>query len=266
MTGSFVLRFTVALALVLAMGCNDDNLRVLQQTEPPPRDGSPDAEDPDAPQGADDDDVGDDGGPYDDGQPDDEVVDDDDDDGDLVDDDDAEEEPPPLKLNSCPEGTVASFTPDEIYVLSWDDQVAEGALTTDAEGWYHVYDFAVAESGDSQWNETVAFRIINDTNPSGEAYWTNCDGEWWVEDADNQGEPAPGAVLYIGTFWLDSGENTLQMSHYCPVYRSGNCTSFHRTDDPEATCESGNVNSAHFLGEGICLVQAQLPEESPGAP
>ncbi|HCP45240.1 MAG TPA: hypothetical protein DIU15_04330 [Deltaproteobacteria bacterium] len=261
MIGQIVVRCILAVSLCLFLGCNDENLRLLETSDPPPRDGSSDAEDPPAPDDAgDDDDEDGGGGPYDDGDPEDDVVDDDDD---TSDDDGLEEEPPPLKLNECPEGAVATFAPDEIYVLSWQDQWAEGTLSTDAEGWYHVYDFSVAESGDSQWNETVSFRVTNATNPTGAPYWENCDGEWWVEDADNDGSPPPGAVLYIGTFWLDSGDNSLQMNHYCPVYRDGNCTSFHRDEVPESTCDSGNVNSAHFLGEGICLVEAHLPGAPP---
>ena len=44
------------------------------------------------------------------------------------------------------------------------------------------------------------------------------------------------------------------MHHFCPLVRTGGCPDLHLLDDPEGTCDSSNPNSAHFEGEGLCLV------------
>ena len=63
-------------------------------------------------------------------------------------------------------------------------------------------------------------------------------------------------VKASGTFWLSEGENTIEMMHYCPVYRDGSCSSLHNSDDSGSTCDSSDYNSAHFDGSGLCLVAA----------
>ncbi len=155
----------------------------------------------------------------------------------------------------CPEGTVATFDSDEIYVLSWDPTVATGVLSTDYSGWYNVYDYSIAESGSSQTNESAYFRITNAASSEGKPYWSNCEDEWVVQDADNDGFPSDSRI-YIGTFWLEAGANTLYMYHYCVLYRDGYCPEFHITDDSSSTCDSDGANSVHFEGEGLCLVSA----------
>ena len=74
-----------------------------------------------------------------------------------------------------------------------------------------------------------------------------------VGDVDNYGPPS-ASRLYIGTFWMDAGPNTLQMDHYCPQYRAGACPGHHITADSGSTCDSGNINSVHFEGYAVCLV------------
>ncbi len=165
-------------------------------------------------------------------------------------------EPPPGYLDGdCLEGMVAEVMDDEIYVLSWDPvSAATGIVATEA-GWYHIYNIHIVESGDSQRNESAAFRVRSVSYPDGLPLWGNCGAYWVVADADNDGPP-PGTRTYIGTFWLDVGTNDLEMAHYCPLYRDGWCESFH-DEQPDSTCDSGNVNSVHFTGYGLCIIPAE---------
>ncbi len=154
----------------------------------------------------------------------------------------------------CPDDVNATFGPGEIYVKSWDRTQDAGVLTAAVAGLYHVYDFTIAESGSSQHNESAFFRVSNATNPEGFPELSNCRDEWVVQDADNDGALAVGQRIYVGTFWLDEGDNALSMHHFCPLVREGACPDLHIEDDPGGTCDSGNVNSVHFVGEGLCLV------------
>ena len=99
-------------------------------------------------------------------------------------------------------------------------------------------------------------RVVSDTVPDGAPYFTNCGADWFVADADNDATPPTGARLHLGTFWLDAGDNTLYLNHYCPVYRAGECTWLHDTVDGSSTCDSSNANSVHIEGDGICVVRA----------
>ena len=161
---------------------------------------------------------------------------------------------PPEWIDSCEGGEVATLSPGEIYVLSWNPVEASGTLQVPQTGWYHLYDYAVAESGASQTNEAMYVRAPNSDHPAGRSMYTNCGQEWIVEDSDNSGAP-PTSRQYLGTFWLMQGTNALEMHHYCPLYRSGTCTQYHNTSDAGSTCESNNVNSTHLTGLGLCLVR-----------
>jgi hypothetical protein len=163
-------------------------------------------------------------------------------------------EPPERTRGSCEDGTSASFSPGEIYVLSWSDTTASGTLHAPEEGWYHVFNQNVAESGATQRNESAYFRVTNSTHPSGKPRWSNCGDDWVLPDQDNNGTTA--LYYYIGTFWLDAGDNALAMHHYCPEYRTGTCTWMHDGQDSDKTCDSGNVNSVHFVGSGLCVTDA----------
>ncbi|NOY24742.1 MAG: hypothetical protein GXP62_02620 [Oligoflexia bacterium] len=163
-----------------------------------------------------------------------------------------DEEPPGIITEKeCEDsGVSVVFSPDEIYVLSWDTTTAEGTLTATESGWFHLYDTSIAESGASQSNESAYIRVANATNPSGAPLFANCGSDYVVVDADN--ESTPGSErYYIGTFWLDAGDNQLTLNHYCPLYRAGICTELHQPGD--TPCDGGDANSVHVKAEGICV-------------
>ena len=137
--------------------------------------------------------------------------------------------------------------------MAWEPSEAFASLMAPIAGWYHIYDYALSESGSSQRNESVFLRVPNSDHPEGLPRYANCEQDWIVLDADNQSTPGPQSRQYIGTFWLTKGHNDVQLNHYCPLYRSGQCASFHNTDDANATCDSTNGNSAHLLGKGVCM-------------
>ncbi|MEZ4322232.1 MAG: hypothetical protein R3F61_32465 [Myxococcota bacterium] len=154
--------------------------------------------------------------------------------------------------SECDASDIAPFSSGEIWVGNSNSSPTEasGTLTAPAAGWYDVYNTPIQESGASQHNESAFFRVQNATNPAGLPATGNCGDEWVVADADNSGSP-PGARTYLGTFWLDAGANTLVMTHYCQIWTS--CPQFHNDQPSNQTCDSGNINSVHFLGDGVCL-------------
>ena len=131
-----------------------------------------------------------------------------------------------------------------------------GTVEVDSAGTYHVYSNYIAESGASQMNESAYIRIGNTSNPDGYPLLNNCNDDWVVPDLDNAGSVPANMVAYVGTFILTAGTNTISMYHYCPLYRAGECPSFHVPDDSNSTCESGSPNSVHFTGTAICLLPA----------
>ena len=152
---------------------------------------------------------------------------------------------------------VANITLDqEVSVWSWDSGPDVGTVEVDIAGTYHVYSNYIAESGASQMNESAYIRIGNASNPDGYPLLNNCNDDWVVPDLDNAGSVPANMVAYVGTFILDAGINTISMYHYCPLYRAGECPSFHIPDDSDSTCDSGNVNSVHFTGTAVCLLPA----------
>jgi|GEM_PF-3509818 len=172
---------------------------------------------------------------------------------DPPDDDPPTPEVPPEIVEDCDTSVTASFESDEIYVLSWSSTSATGTLISPASGWFHLYDTSLSESGASQFNESAYLRIASSLRPDGTPYFGNCGDDWVVQDSDNFGVLPTESRIYVGTFWLDEGENTLTMHHYCPLYRSGECPDLHFEDDPGGTCDSDNVNSVHYGGYGICI-------------
>ena len=252
--------------IALLAGCSDylfsSHNDAYEEREHPTRDEPGDDDDTaDSDFPADDPDDDDSGAPGDSDEP----VEDPDDTEDEPDDDPPggapndppDDEPPAVFINDdCAFGDLAEFSEEQIYVLSWDPVEASGTLVAPHADWYHVYNESIVESGSSQRNESAYFRVPNTGNPSGVPAYSNCGNDYVVADADNYGFPS-GSVIYIGTFWLESGSNTLTMYHYCPLQRAGQCGSFHDTADSSATCSSSNANSVHFYGHGLCLVTAR---------
>ena len=155
----------------------------------------------------------------------------------------------------CAEGVPVTITNAPLVVLAWSPDTATGTIDVPRAGWYHLWDTTPAESGASQQNESTMVRMTNTVDPVGAPFYTNCGDDFVVLDADNGG--APPARIYMGTFWLEGGVNTLTLRHLCPTIRAGSCTSMHNTADPGSTCESGSPNSAHLQGGAVCLVPAR---------
>ena len=169
-----------------------------------------------------------------------------------------EEEPPEYQEKDCLGDELVVFSPGEIFVLAWEQSQASATLTTDSEGWYAIYDASLAESGGSQTNESAYIQIITPGNPTGQPRFANCEGWWIAVDEDNDGTP-PEEPVYLGTFWLEAGDNTLTLHHFCTLYRAGLCEDFHNPTPENGSCDSPNWNSAHLLGEGLCLTdQSEL--------
>ncbi len=161
------------------------------------------------------------------------------------------DEPPPEVITECT-GDAPQVAPTQLAVLSWSQTTQSGIITVNQTGWYHVYNTYLSESGAGQWNESSFFRIKNAARPAGKPYFANCDGsDWIVVDQDNFGTP-PGSRIYIGSYWLEAGNNELEMNHYCPIFRAGSCPQHHYSGT--LTCDSDSVNSVHFEGDGLCLV------------
>jgi hypothetical protein len=162
---------------------------------------------------------------------------------------------PEETLEGC-EGVANIELSEELMVWSWDSGPAVGTVEVDTEGMYHVYSDYIAESGSSQTNESAYLRISNMANPDGIPEISNCNDDWIVADLDNGASIPSGTVAYVGTFYLVRGENTVSFYHYCPLYRDGECVSFHISTDSNSTCDTNNPNSVHFTGTAICLLPA----------
>jgi len=163
---------------------------------------------------------------------------------------------PEETLSDC-EGVADVELNHELMSLSWDSSMAEGNVYVETEGTYHVYSNYIAESGSSQTNESAYIRISNSTNPDGFPMFSNCNTDWVVADLDNGMAIPSGMVAYVGTFYLAQGDNAITMGHYCPLYRAGECPSFHIEIDSSSTCDTGNPNSVHFTGTAVCLLPAE---------
>jgi len=231
--------FSVVL-VVSGVGCNDSELLAFQDGNPrTPGDGSGD--DDDARVGDDDDDSG---GPWDDPPGDDDDV--------------GIDEPEPW-MDECPPEAkhptdFVGGNGSEAYVKSWERTSDWGTFGVDVTAYYAVYNTHVYESGASQPNETAYFRFPGELAADGASQVRNCGDEWIVQDSDNGGAP-PGAWIFVGVFLLEEGRNTVEMEHFCPLYRAGACGDFHiGAAEAEGGCMDDNPNSTHFKAEGICLV------------
>ena len=164
--------------------------------------------------------------------------------------------PPEVFLDDCPEGIEVGFTPGEIYVKANDSTIATATLNSTQTGWFHVYDTTIAESGSSQQNETGFVRIANSDVPDGAPVWGSCGDDWIVRDADNSGTPK-AEKIYLGTFWLQAGDNALTLEHVCNLVALGECAGSLNQVSGHMCEDSGNPNSVHVLAEGLCVIQAE---------
>jgi len=167
---------------------------------------------------------------------------------------DPPETTPPEIISGCdsPDAT-AIWDGGEIWVATNGAMERTGTVTVSDEGLFDVYSAFSAESGDTQWNESSFYRFENEIAPEGKSHQSNCSEDWVVQDVDNFEAWESGDYLYIGTFLLVEGENTMLMSHYCLLFEEGECQEFHFEEEPSSTCPSSNPNSAHFSGE-LCLL------------
>jgi hypothetical protein len=156
----------------------------------------------------------------------------------------------------CEDGFFASWLSGEVVVLSYDAGPSVGVLNSPLTGSFHIYDVAPAESGAAQRNESMYLRITNPTESVGMPTSDNCGGDFIVVDPDNQGTLPSGTTQYLGTFWLEAGDNNVEIWHACPRMRDGECRDHHIDEEPTSTCESGSVNSVHVTGQAICLMPA----------
>jgi hypothetical protein len=59
------------------------------------------------------------------------------------------------------------MTPEETYVLSWDDSTTTGNLWAPYTGCYQLYDREWAESGDTQLSDSAYLKISNSDKADG---------------------------------------------------------------------------------------------------
>ncbi len=159
-------------------------------------------------------------------------------------------EPSPYPAPCAEFGGVA-LEPDELMALYPRRTEASGTLQVETAGWYEIFNERLAESGPSQRNESAYFRIPNSSGP-GFPQESNCGSDFVLVDDDNDGpveEPRS-----IGTFWLDAGENRIEMHHYCKYYSDGQCLDLHDSEDPDKTCDADNYDSVHFQASTLCIV------------
>ena len=163
-------------------------------------------------------------------------------------------DPPGDLLHGCDSpSATATWGDGEVWVSTTGSMTRRGNLDVSETGLFHIYSAYSAESGATQMNESAYYRIENDTAPDGLPLYGNCGDEWVVRDMDNDEPWAPGDYLYIGTFFLEEGDNDLELNHYCELFSAGECAEFHVDEDETSTCPSSNPNSAHFSGD-VCLL------------
>jgi cysteine-rich repeat protein len=185
--------------------------------------------------------------------------------------------PPSQTDESCPGGVWAALHGDQEWVVtSWDtssyDTTRSGILEVAQAGSFHLYQIDLAESGGDQSNESAYLRVRNPGNPEGEALYSNCTYtntsgqeifEYVVLDSDNDQNavPTPEILLYLGSFDLEAGENTLDFNHYCPLARNNYCSDLHDATQTSTLCTSTKrtygsnaLNSVHLNTGALCLI------------
>lgn len=163
--------------------------------------------------------------------------------------------PAPLSTTCAAAGmTPAPITDDpdnEVVVDGFVDTEDTHHLTVATAGWYHLWNDPPANDGTAQWNESIFVRIRNTTFPAGSTVLANCDDDWVTLDGDNVA--VVPLAQYLGTFWFDAGENTIDVFHFCPVVRAGLCTTLEDTTDPDTTCSAPDGNRLRMISDGLCV-------------
>jgi len=180
----------------------------------------------------------------------------------IVKEDEEQVNPEPTEpMESCPPGfEFNSNGLRELKVFGPENYRVSDSLnvnfSSQTPGHYNIYNRRVSESGSSQTNESAYFRFVNDTNPDGLPEFSNGINEfgedvWVMQDHDNNGET--GEFYYVGTFWIEP-TTTIEMHHYCAMFRGGGSPEFHNPFPTQGDCQSDNINSTHFQLSGVCMV------------
>lgn len=180
---------------------------------------------------------------------------------------------PQNQLAACPpEGIVVNLMQEQ-RVYQFDDQRIDRPMSTYLilpisidttqvpAGWYHVFNKSGVDSGAWQRNESFYLRINSSARPDGFPRHANCDADWVTLDQDNGRPFPPSSIFYSGTFFIDSGTNSLKVAHYCPRFRLNECRNLHDSRDPISACDapypgrhSQSDNSVSFFGDAVCLI------------
>lgn len=150
-------------------------------------------------------------------------------------------------------GIAATLDDDDVTVSSHDNNLEVRTLSSPVRGWYDVYDRSWANSGPDQYNESALVRVTNAAAPLGTPVVPNCLDQWAAIDPFNAVDPG-AALLYVGTFWVEAGDNGFELEHLCPTIRAGSCANLEQTGDPDTTCAADDTNEVHFPGHDLCLV------------
>lgn len=132
---------------------------------------------------------------------------------------------------------------------NFDKTLSYTIENTGPGAWFELFKGNVSESGSNQLNESAYFRVYNAARPMGlpREGLGNCNDEYVVQDYDNDIGKLPDRI-YIGTFYLEPGENTLEMRHYCDGLHEV-CPEF---EDYEEECGDSPDSVHFFTGEALC--------------
>ena len=126
-------------------------------------------------------------------------------------------------------------------------------------GYYKIFSRNHSESGCLQKNESSFINIKNATNPSGIPKYVNCTDQWVSVDPGNKyfgcaidgvnitghglieptypTNPHPWNMIYhyMGTFWIEPGDNDLEVRHACSLLMNSCPVMVH----PDQPCAPG---------------------------
>lgn len=175
--------------------------------------------------------------------------------------DDTGGEAPPPPPNSNPDCDELEFDPgldkSELLVTTGKPE-DEGTIKNVPEaGRYQLFFVDPQEGPDSQKNESFYALVRNSSNPNGfpeaqpDPKVPNCLNTLYVvQDQNNGKERRANRRIFIGTFKLVKGDNTITIKHYCSLYNAGVCQELHLPPDgdpkKDGGCQTSSANSVHF--------------------